>query len=164
MALYARTSEMSSSPWLYYNDISIKVAIAIPYFLMPRTVIFLSSPWHTHLHTTIQICVLYVDLTHSCLSYSLYSTTPTKYTFSSWLSGNRVITTRTLTLIGRETSLISGNQVVVTPKHNFNKETQWNWKMLFGPFLSLPCIRIISITIPQETSWYTGTFLTIILR
>ena len=55
--LYVQTSEIISIPQLSYDNVSIKFVIAIHYFLMPRTVTFLSSNWHTHLRTTIQISI-----------------------------------------------------------------------------------------------------------
>ena len=115
MTAYIQASEIISIPQLSYEKISIKVVISIQYFLIPRTLIFMSSPWHTHLSTTGQIRVFSVDSTHSRQIYSLHSPTPPKYILLSLLSCNMVIVTLTLTLIYRETPSLSGNWVVVTP-------------------------------------------------
>ena len=110
MISYVQTSGISSTPQGSYNDVSIKVIIAIQYFLMPRTVTFLSSPWHTQLRTTSQICIFSVDYTHSRLIYSLHSPDHLKYVFPSLLSGNRLIVTLilTLNLINRDAIWQSG--------------------------------------------------------
>ena len=135
---YVQTSKISTSPQWSKDDVSIKAVIVIQYLLMPRTVIFMSSPLAHALASTSQICVLSVDFTHSRPIYSLHSQTSPKYIFPSLLCGNQVIVILilTLTLIDKETSLISGNRVVVTPKPNVNKETQRNWQIVFSPFLS----------------------------
>ena len=133
MTLYIQMSEISSSPQLSYNDVSIKVIIAIQYFIMPRMVIFISSHCHTHLHTTIKIRVLSVDLTHSPSIYSLHSPTSSDSIFPSLLSGNWVILN--LTIIYRETPSLSVNWLVVTPKLYCKKETQRDLQILLSPFL-----------------------------
>ena len=106
---------------------------------MPRTVIFLSSTWHTHLYTTSQIRVFSMDSKHSRPIYYLHSPNYPKSILPSLISGNWVIVTLTLTptLIYRGKPSLSGNRVVVTPKPNSNKETQQNWQIVFIPFLSL---------------------------
>ena len=98
MASYVQTSKISSNPQLSYNNLSIRVVIAIQYFLRPWTVTFLSSPWHTHLRTTIQIRISSVDFNHSLHIYLLHSPTPLEYNLHSSLSRNWVIATLTLTI------------------------------------------------------------------
>ena len=95
---------------------------------MPLTVIFLSNHWHVHLRATSQIRIFSVDLTHYRPIYSFQSPSSPKSISPFSLPGNRLIVTLTLTLtlIDRETSSLSENWVFVTPKSNFNKETQQN--------------------------------------
>ena len=117
MMLYIQTSKISSIPQVsYYNN--TKLIVTIQYLLMPQTVTFLSSCWHTHLRTTSQIHVSFVYSTHSCPIYLLHSPTSPKSIFPYSISLNRVIVTLTLTLtltiIGREISSLSGNWVVVS--------------------------------------------------
>ena len=75
-----------------------------------------------------------MDLTHSRPIYSLQSKYSPNSILPSTLLGNWVIATLTLTLtlIDRETSLISVNQVVVTPKPKSNKKTQKNWQIYYN--------------------------------
>ena len=88
--------------------------------------IFLSSQWHARFNTTSQIRDFSMDLTNSCPIYLLHTLSPLNYILSYLISGNRKIVTisLTLTLIDREISSLSGNNVLVTPKPNSNKETQ----------------------------------------
>ena len=137
MMSYVQMSEISIIHQWFYYDAIIQVIIDIQYFLMPKTGVFLSSPWHTYLLTTSQIRVFSVDLTQSFLIYSLHSPTHPNFICPSLPYVNRVIVNLTLTLIDIETSSLCVNRVVVTTKPNSNKKAQKNWKMLFSPFLAI---------------------------
>ena len=104
MASYVQTYKIRSSSQISYDYVRIKVVIAIKYFLIPTMLTFMYSPWHTYLCTTIQIRILFVYLTHSCLIYLLKSPTYLRPIFLSLLSGNLFIMTLplTLTLIYRD--------------------------------------------------------------
>ena len=117
---YIQTSRIGSIPQLSYDKVITKVIIAIQYFLMPQTVIFLSSHRNAHLRTTSQIHILSVDSNHSLPIYLLQYQSSPKYIFSSLIPGNRVIINLTLTLIDGETTSLSGKRVVVKTKYNSN--------------------------------------------
>ena len=60
-----QTSKIISSPQGSYENVSHKFVVTTQYFLIPWTVIFLSSHWHAHSRTTSKIHVFSMDSTHS---------------------------------------------------------------------------------------------------
>ena len=143
MIPYVRVSEISSSPQLSHDDVSIKVVIAIQFFLCLGWWNFCLVPWQTQLRTTSHIHFFSVYSTHSSPIYLLHSQNPPKSIFLSLLSDNWVILiiTLTLALIEREKPLLSGNRVVVTLNPKSTKEIQRHWQILFSYFLSLVVFR-----------------------
>ena len=135
----------------YYDKVSPKDFLTIQDLRIPRTVTFLYSHWYTHLGITSQIRDLSLDLTNARPIYSLCSRTSSKSIFLSFIFGNRVILTLTLTLIYREKSSIYGNRVVRTLTLTLTKksiETDNYNLLVFSLSCRLWCLCWVGWTVP----------------